>query len=705
MNRPVDWNSPCLPKRVGRLFTTLATLAVTTGSSRADLVGYWPLDETEGEIAVDAAGGNDATWQNAGFNLAWDTGRVGGAADLSDLDGGNNYFQMNLPELIGAESVSIALWINNDVNNGYTGIFMTRTFNGATNNSWGIAIEPDATSWHFDSRVNGPGIDSGLGSVPVDGNWKHLALVWDGDTGTQTQYIDGIESATGGSVIGPILGPDSGPWFIGFDDCCGGGRDFDGKIDEVAVWNQILTVDEVRQLAAGTRPDALVASTDADNDGMTDEYEDMFAFLDKNDDSDAEEDEDKDGLTNLDESKRGTDPGDDDSDDDNLKDGDEVNIHFTNPKLADTDGDKINDDEEVVAGADTFITDPLLADTDLDGFDDGEEITNGTDPTDSTDPPAAAPMLIGYWPMDDATGEIAVDLVSGNNGMWGNAEGLNLEWTAGQIGGAAKLSDLGGDSFFRIEKINQLIGANGLTITAWIDPDDNDGYNGIFMTRTLDGQTNNSWGIAFENTGASANHLDTRVDKGATDSEPDTLLPDGGWYHVAMVWDGSTGEHTQYINGVQSATMGGFLARQIQSTSGPWFIGYDDCCGGGRDFNGTIDDIGMWNQALSETEIAEIYNNGLNGIGIGGPEVLFQITEIVRNPDGSVDLTWTSNPREGVTYSVLFSPDLSTPIDSWSDIDDGVETGGETTTYKIPSLPLGADSGRVFFAVRRNEAN
>lgn len=672
--------------------------------SSAELVSYWPLNETAGDIAADTVGTNDATWQNAGINLVWETGRIGGAANLTDAGGAaaNNYFQLNMPELIGAEAITISLWINNRAqsSSGYNGIFMTRDFNGATNNSWGLAIENNGSE-RLDSRVNGPGIDSDNGLLAPDGEWKHLVLVWDGVNSTHTQYVNGVATATGASVGGPIVGPDSGPWYIGYDSCCGGSRDFDGLVDDIAVWNEALPLTAIVTLFEGTPADQLNIS-DSDNDGMTDEYEDMFAFLDKSDDSDAELDEDNDGLSNLEEFQQGTTPDDDDSDDDDLTDGDEVNIHGTNPTSDDTDGDTIKDGEELAEGEDSFVTNPLEPDTDMDGFDDAAEITAGTDPTDPTDPPAAASMLIGHWPLDETSGIIAEDLINGNNGTWGNPDGFNLEWTTGQIGGAARLSDLGGDSFFRIETINQLITSNALTLTAWIDPDENPGYNGIFMTRTIDGQTNNSWGLAFENTAAAGNHLDSRVDKDPVDSAPDTLLPDGGWYHVALVWDGTTGTHTQYINGEESGTAGGFLMRQILSTSGPWFIGYDDCCGGDRDFNGLIDDLGMWNQALTSQEIAGIYEDGLNGIGIGGVTTPLTITNLTLNENGSVTLTWNSNPNENVSYSVLVSSDLVGPVSGWADENDGVSTQGLTTTYTTAAgFVTGED--KLFFAVLRNQ--
>lgn len=235
-------------------YPILGAIAIAVASpvaSHAALVSLWKLDDTSSGTAVDSVNGNNATWQNAGTNLANAAGQIGGAADLSDVGGGNNYFQMTIPQLIGATGITFSAWINNDANNGYTGVLMTRTFNGQTNNSWGLAIEPGGASWRFDARVDGPGIDSADDSVPVDGAWKHLALVWDSSTESFTSYLNGVQASTATTTTdlnigGPaIAGPDSGPWYIGYDDCCGGGRDFDGRIDDVAVWDNALSGAEI----------------------------------------------------------------------------------------------------------------------------------------------------------------------------------------------------------------------------------------------------------------------------------------------------------------------------------------------------------------------------------------------------------------------------------------------------------------------------
>ncbi|OED37447.1 hypothetical protein AB833_23805 [Chromatiales bacterium (ex Bugula neritina AB1)] len=106
---------------------------------------------------------------------------------------------------------------------------------------------------------------------------------------------------------------------------------------------------------------------------------------------------DNDGLTNAEESDAGTNPGLADTDGDGLNDGFEVNTVLSNPLVADTDLDGLNDGLEY----NTLFTNPTLIDSDFDGTNDGDEdsdgdgitdfneVTNGTDPVvpDGTTPP------------------------------------------------------------------------------------------------------------------------------------------------------------------------------------------------------------------------------------------------------------------------------------------------------------------------------
>mgnify|MGYP005725230239 CR=1 FL=1 len=109
---------------------------------------------------------------------------------------------------------------------------------------------------------------------------------------------------------------------------------------------------------------------------------------------------DGDGLFTKDEKRYGTNPKLADTDDDGLNDGEEVLIHKTNPLLADSDRDELLDGEEIQkyrtdpkkADSDgdkikdglevnRSKTDPMSADTDSDGLDDLEELRQRTYPT------------------------------------------------------------------------------------------------------------------------------------------------------------------------------------------------------------------------------------------------------------------------------------------------------------------------------------
>jgi len=91
------------------------------------------------------------------------------------------------------------------------------------------------------------------------------------------------------------------------------------------------------------------------------------------------DDMDGDGLFNAEEDAAGTYRMVADSDSDGLTDGDEVNLHFTNPLLADTDSDGIDDGTEISNGTNPKVQDNPQ-DSDEDGLTDGQEATLGTDP-------------------------------------------------------------------------------------------------------------------------------------------------------------------------------------------------------------------------------------------------------------------------------------------------------------------------------------
>lgn len=105
-------------------------------------------------------------------------------------------------------------------------------------------------------------------------------------------------------------------------------------------------------------------------------------------------DDDGDGLSNNEEEALGTDPQVADTDGDGLNDGQEVNQYGTNPRNVDHDGDGLLDGAEV----NEHGTSPTNPDTDGDGVPDGVEVNSGGDPLQpptATPPPTATEDLSG----------------------------------------------------------------------------------------------------------------------------------------------------------------------------------------------------------------------------------------------------------------------------------------------------------------------
>ena len=170
-----------------------------------------------------------------------------------------------------------------------------------------------------------------------------------------------------------------------------------------------------------TRSVQVSTGGDLDGDGLPDDYE-LDNGLDPNDPVDAFEDQDGDGLSALEEYNAGTD------------------VH-----LADTDGDGIEDGEELAEGEDGVVTNPLLADSDGDGLRDGVEIAVGSDPNDASDADFdAAVVSLNVSP---AAGFITFNMIDGEVSLQLRAELLfiddtTLDVTSGPNGASYASSDL-----------------------------------------------------------------------------------------------------------------------------------------------------------------------------------------------------------------------------------------------------------------------
>ena len=87
-------------------------------------------------------------------------------------------------------------------------------------------------------------------------------------------------------------------------------------------------------------------------------------------------------------------------------------------------------------------------------------------------------------------------------------------------------------------------------------------------------------------------------------------------------------------------------------------------------------------------------NITVTGVSGAGPAGAFMATIAAAvDPDSGYDIRWPS--QSGATYTLFTSLDLDTPIESWTEVEAGIEPTPPQNTYNIP-----ADGPRRFYVVQ-----
>lgn len=197
---------------------------------------------------------------------------------------------------------------------------------------------------------------------------------------------------------------------------------------------------------------------------------------------------------------------------------------------------------------------------------------------------------ISYWKLDEGSGTTAYDSESDNDGNI-----IGGEWVEGVSGSALKFNGI--NQYVRVSNAGNLNSSEAITIMAWANTLQNetskiaqkgdwDGH-GIYQDKW------NGWkcGIRTESNGSYS-----------IDWENGIPVFDQ-WYHIAMTYDGNILK--LYVNGqlMNQETVG----ESLHINGRPFSIGSDN--GSQKFFNGTIDDVRLYNLSLSQTEVMFAFNN------------------------------------------------------------------------------------------------
>ena len=123
------------------------------------------------------------------------------------------------------------------------------------------------------------------------------------------------------------------------------------------------------------------------------------------------------------------------------------------------------------------------------------------------------------------------------------------------------------------------------------------------------------------------------------------------WTHIVMVYN--AGQMTLYKDNVAAAT-GTFNHTAVSSATLPLLVGKGV---GGSHFYGQIDDIGIWNRALSQCEINDLYTSSttLTGLSAGPDQYACNGSQVTLSATGATTYIWTPNIVNGSTFSPTIS--------------------------------------------------
>ena len=211
--------------------------------------------------------------------------------------------------------------------------------------------------------------------------------------------------------------------------------------------------------------------------------------------------------------------------------------------------------------------------------------------------PESTEYIVAHWKLDEIEGGIAYDSVGDNDGiLYGNPIWQPM---GGMLGGALEFD---GDNDYVDCGANPILAlTDAVSISAWIKVaaqgadhkvgGNQDGANGGYKMSVYNDK------IEFEiRTASNASVLNRSVEGGME------ILVDV-WYHVVGVYSLEDGYIRTYVDGELDREL--LTTRALGASPGPLMIGCEPFNTGLYNFNGVMDEIRIYNHALTEGEILE----------------------------------------------------------------------------------------------------
>ena len=238
-------------------------------------------------------------------------------------------------------------------------------------------------------------------------------------------------------------------------------------------------------------------------------------------------------------------------------------------------------------------------------------------------PAAAQTPPVAAYGLNETSGTLASD--ASGNGHTGTLTGAT--WTAaGRFGGAATFN--GTTNWLTVNHASLLSLTSAMTLEAWVKTGSATGWRTVMLKETSNGL---SYGLyAGDLSGRPAGYIRRTADIAATSQ---SLLPLNQWVHLATTYDGAT--LRLFVNGVQAAATA--ITGSIVTSTLPLRIGGNSVWG--EYFSGQIDEVRIYNRALSAGEIQTDMNTPVAGVAADTYSISGSIAPASSGSGATVSLT------------------------------------------------------------------
>ena len=645
-----------------------------SGTLLDGMVSSWNFEEADGNEVLDLTGENHLTFTGTplrvdtihGRGLAFNSNGTAEAPHSDSLD--------------LTEAVSISAWFKPTSAHAAWDKVLVKS--RGTIYPYGFSFN-DKNQFTFILSTD-TGIFTAADVLPPLNEWTHALGTWDGTDAKI--YINGALQQDSKAVPAPL--------HSNTENFAIGGRNhntnrFRGHIDSVAVWNRALTEEEAKQLDQSFRVKILTegeyqitytATDDAGNSSQvsrtiivkTDPTIPILHLVGEkemnHEAGDAFEDP---GATS-------TDSRDNPLDESQVTvegsvDHAQLGTYVLTYNFTNDDGKNAVPIQRRVTVVDTSPpTITLVEGTEYrvdvgtpEFVDPGYTVTDNLDPTEELIVDVKLLSVSGkepvaHWDFNQTQGTTLKELL---NGLDGNLAGFTAPdeeiWVTGKYGNALKFN--GVSSYIQIPNPT-LLDLEKFTISVWINTDD---YvrNMLIFEKARDNTVNSQFNLFVEDP-----HLIFRLNDGVggfVDRKPFTedLFEVDTWHHLAVTYDGSM--QKIYVDGNLVDQFQQDITIPTDSTTGHAYIGAL-APGAGYHFQGLIDDLKIYDEAVVEDQIKEIQKP--TGIDTSKPTESPYIIE------------YTSTDSNGNTAiiqrKVIVSGDKNPPaITLHGDLEYHVETG------------------------------